>query len=52
METSSLITEMFCFPSPQPNEMSESVTNSFRIQKLLSDCTKKSLMQKFSWKNC
>jgi len=52
METSSLITEMFCFPSPQPTEMSESVTNSFRIQKLLADCTKKSLMQKFSWRNC
>ena len=41
METSSLITEMFCFPSPQPTEMSESVTNSFRIQKLLADYTKK-----------
>ena len=41
METSSLITEMFCFPNPQPTEMSESVTNSFRIQKLLAACTKK-----------
>jgi len=51
METSSSITEMFCFPSPQPTEMSESVTNSFRNQKLLADCTiqfNKSLMQKFS----